>query len=49
VGAPLLMEFRDDPNDKTGVVLFADHCLRIFNGAQAAVELVSARIAGKAL
>jgi hypothetical protein len=41
-----LREFRDDPNDQTGVVLFADHCLRQFSGAQAAVELVSARIAG---
>ena len=33
-----LMEFRDDPNDQTGVELFADHCLRQFEGARGGLD-----------
>jgi hypothetical protein len=33
-----LAEFHDDPNDQTGVVLFADHCLRQYQAFQNSIE-----------
>jgi len=33
-----LMEFRSDPDDMTGVVLFADHCLRQYEGAKGSLD-----------
>jgi hypothetical protein len=33
-----LSEFRADPNDNFMVILFADHCLRLFGAYQTAIE-----------